>query len=184
MTDVSRAVCRSLASYLDANTSGFSEIYPEWPGANEDISLPALSITCSNPTFTKCPPYLLSSGSVTEHAAVNKYVVGQYDFIVQLDLWAKYKVQRSTLYQEVFEALHSSLDGGSIITLTDYYSQLCGLTEISHRLPDDAETSSRQEWRAIIELEGTCSAIIERNDYMVTQEPDLTFTTLNLITEE
>ena len=181
-------ICSQVAKGLAAAFSGlnFTAIYDEWPNHNETMALPALSINCTNARFKRSSnPEQLTQGSVVDNIATSTYFIGDYDLNVQLDIWARYKPERATLYRELFDLLQAPLDGsGLIISLPNYFSQKVALTEVGHRLPDSPELSSRQEWRATLEFEASVNAVVSRDEYIMTEVPEITFTTPNQISEE
>lgn len=185
MADFLKSVNRDLGSFLGNAVPTFAKVYDEFPEPNQEMELPALSIVTGRPRFERCDPYLVDEGAVADHQATNNYVIGQYDLSLQLDIWAKYKIQRSSLYEEVFQALNPVNQKGLQITLSDYFSEVCSYQLVSYAFSNDQEAAiTRQEWRVRLEVEASCRAVAQSTDYVITQEPVLTFTTPNVIEDE
>lgn len=173
MADFVKAAVDALASHVSSNIGELEDVYTEWPNMNEELALPSISILSQPSSFAKCTPYLEEKGSVSNHQATDQYVIGQYDISLQVDIWAKYKPERASIYQKFFDLFHADLEGGMNLKLTDYFDQWCSFTQVGYRFPDGPESATRQEWRAIIDIEATCKAIVERDDYIITETPEI-----------
>lgn len=176
MTDFQRSVMSELATLLDTELgSAIEQVLPEWPSANVEMDLPSITLTLAgNPEFTPHAPVAFSLGAVTDHQSSNKYVVGQYDFRVQLDIWAKYKKQRSSLYEAVFNILRPTTGTGLVLQLTDYHNVYCPVSLDGFGHSDNQGSAMNAEWRATVFLVGTCMAVNTSTDYIITQVPEIT----------
>lgn len=177
--EFTRAVVEALATSVNTNVTGLAAVYRDWPDKNIELAYPSISVLPGAPQFTRCQPYLYSQGAVAsgEHTAATKYVVGQYELPIQLDVWCKYKAQRATILDLVMAMLNPTLAKGYVLRLTAYHDVWVNITTRGYKWLDSMNASALQEWRAIVELELTCLAIRSTTDYIITEEPVLTFTT-------
>jgi len=182
MSDFLKCVNRDLGSLIAAEISDLEEIYNEFPEPNAEMELPALSIVTGRPRFERCDPYLVTLGVETDNEATNNYCIGQYDLMLQIDIWAKYKVQRTKLYEQLFNLLNPVTRKGLQIALSDYHSEICSYQLLGYDFRNDEDSAiSRQEWRVRLEVEASCRAITQSTEYIITQEPVLDFSTPNNI---
>jgi len=177
MADFIGGVIKGLTDGLaTAGLTGLT-IYREWPAANKEMALPALSLLTVAPRFTRCAPYVLSKTTPdVDNNAVVKWCVGQYDLSIQMDIWTAYKAQRNALYEAVFNFFQGQGDAGFNVALTEYHNAICGYQQTSYSLGDDEERSSREEWRARFTIEATCRAIVSKTEAIITEVPQLNFT--------
>jgi hypothetical protein len=176
VTDFPKSCVDALAAYLLANVAGISKVYSEWPNKNQTLSYPSISITSGKMNFRRCPPRVLSIGSVANNQATNKYVVGDYDpLTLQLDIWARNKPERADFYEKVFALLQPAAQQGLALQLTNYHNEIVSFHLTGYRYADAEQTATLQEWRAILSLEAAGRAIVSQTDYVITQEPVLTF---------
>jgi len=173
-----RAIAEVLATDLAGRNLGFSQVLPEWPEANKLMTLPAAAIeTSGQPQYERCAPYLLSMGTVANNKATNLYVVGEYTLNLQLDIWTKYKVQRDSLYEAVFQAIQSPNPQGYSLQLAAYYNEWVTFTLKGYKFMDEGNSLHEKTWRAVLQLEASCRAISTTTDFVITQPPVLTFDT-------
>lgn len=178
MSDISLALKKNLGAYLLTKAPTLTGYLVDWPEPNEEMSLPSLTIVTGRPSLTRCSPYLVTKGSVSSHQATNLYCVGQVDITLQVDLWCKYRKQRSDLFDLLVSAFQPTDPKGLVLDLgEDYHDEIANYLLTDWRFPDSPETSSRQEWRAIFGVEVTCRVIGSTTDYMITQVPVLDFDT-------
>lgn len=181
--EFTRSVISALVTHLQAQIAGVGAVYPDWPNKNENIVFPAVSVLAREPRFQRCSPYLHRQGTVDEdtNQAVNEYVIGAYTLPVQVDIWARSKKERATFVDRFIAAVQPVTPVGLVLTLADYYSLKANTTMLGYRWLDDEKTPSTQEWRCVVEMEIDCKAIRTTTDYIITQEPELVFSTPNEI---
>ena len=179
-----RAAVKALASSLDTAVSDFAAVITEWPLVNQELSLPAITIINQPSRLTKKPATYISVGSVTSNSASVLYDVGDFDLEIQIDIWAAYKIQRSRLYDAVFDVLNGNIVKNCYaLQLSDYHNQWATFAQIGHEFFNNSEAGSRSEWRAMVRLEVTCTAVFEKTERIITNEPTLVFSTPNEIEE-
>ena len=161
-----REAAAALQVFLLANTSGkIQKVYNQFPATNEKMVFPSLSLITKDPKFTPAMPYVISKTSEDPEdiEKLVRRVVGQYDIEMQMDLWASYKPQRDSLYEDIFNAFNLNDDvPGISLQLTGYYDQwihfsLAGMTFIG-----DEAADQRGEWRAMIRVLATVNAVTEK----------------------
>jgi len=172
LTEVVPAV---LGKYLLEQIRDLKEYYPEFPAANRTMRMPSVSIIAAAPEFKpKANVTALSTGTIVSSKAEVKYVVGDYDTRIQLDIWARNKEERDDLFDAVFNALNPKISPmGVTLTMDDYYGSLCDYLYVGHDFADSEQRSQTDEWRATLDVLATCNAIRTRKEFIIetTQTP-------------
>lgn len=170
-----RFIAEALATKLATDIPSFVNVYPDWPEQNQQLVYPCASIFTGEPQYARCPPYLKTQGTtnVMTNTASNIYVVGQFDFNLQLDIWARYKVERDSLYQLVFNVIEPVTPRGFNLQLSSYYNEWVTFTQTSFKFLDDPDSVALKQWRVLVNLKATCRAINTTTDYIITQDPVL-----------
>jgi len=177
--EFTKVVVDALAKYFLENIPGIAQVLTEWPGANITLKYPSLTIMTKVPSFQAYAPRLLEQGetNLETNQAENSYVVGQYDTIIQFDIWAKNKVERAIYYDLFFKAFNKEIDPmGLRIKLENYYNEWCNLSMTGFSYEDDSVASQTQAWRVTVEASLTCNAILSKTEYIITQPPGLQLT--------
>ena len=169
---ITEAVPKALAVHLKKVVPGLLAAYDEFPSNNLSILLPSISIFAStNVKFTPGLPYALelpTDLAEDVHTSRIQYVVGDYDFKLQLDIWAKNKEERDDIFDALFNALNPDINPmGLVLELTEYFGVLCDYVYVGHTMQDSAERSDRDEWRISLSLLVTCKAIRERTEFIM-----------------
>jgi hypothetical protein len=167
---VSEEIIKKIGDYLGARMPTLEQIIYEFPTANTQLKYPSLSIIQVGDAdyAPEMNPYIHSQGSIINHKADIRYVVGKYDFKLQLDIWCRNKKERNDLYQEFFKAFNSQFPKmGLSLNFTDYYNIICRYDMISFMKEDSEVTSQTREWRIKIRLLANCDALLEKNEYIV-----------------
>jgi hypothetical protein len=118
------------------------------------------------PTFvTQTPkPISLPSPDAKNQMDV-KWIMGHYEFSLQLDLWAANKRQRNQLFEAAFVALNKEVwPQGINLTLYRYYNQAAHYHVRAYDLMESEAGGTRQERRARIDLIADCNAVVERKE--------------------
>lgn len=165
---ISEVIPKALGKYLLDNVKGLREYYPEWPSAHERIRLPSVSIFTGSSDFRPAMPYIKSMGAVSNSASEITYVVGHYDFNIQMDLWTGSKGERDDIFDSLFNALNPNINPmGLELTLEEYFSQLCSYTYVGHTIGDSEQAAQRDEWRMTLNLLATCKAIRTKQEFVI-----------------
>lgn len=167
---VSKEVLKRLGIHLKAQVSELQEVLEDFPESNVQLKYPALSIFTGAPDHRPFAPYLLSKTDPdVNNQSIIKYVVGDYEFRLQLDLWCRSKVERHKLYEKVYLAFTTQFPVmGLSLNLTDYHNTICRYDLVSYDFEEDNEAGSqRKEWRAKMGLVAHCKAIKEVTQYVM-----------------
>lgn len=179
MTEYVKAVVDAFAGAISTGIPALSgKVLSEWPNRNDQLTIPCAAVLMVEPGFTGCAPYLIESGVVdaVTNTATNRYVVGQYDSRIQVDVWAKNKPERAAICQALFNLIHGIRATGYNIQLSSYFDRwACFSMESGPKFSQDEQAATRQEWRAMFMFEVGCNAVREGVDYMITEEPELLF---------
>jgi len=169
MMDATSAIIEELAKYLELAVPQLKEVHREFPATNRELEKPIASlITVSNP-FTNRMRYIISKTDIpgdSNHKSV-LYVVGQYDYKLQLDIWAETKAERSKLYDLVFRAINKDFfdddaNMGISLKLADYFNTIARYELVDYTFDDSEQSSQTDSWRVKMILEGNCKAHIEK----------------------
>lgn len=164
-----RGIVRQLGIAIKERMPELSQVLEDWPGANEVLKYPCLSIQGSAPRFTPCAPYLWKK---TEANEINRstvlWVNGQYEFNLQLDLWARSKAERHLLFENLQRAFTSQFPvNGLSLTLSDYFNVMARYDIASSKYEDSEQSSQRREWRAIVDVSAHCHSIFEKVENII-----------------
>lgn len=182
MTGFARALTEALAAQL-AGIAGIAVVYPEWPEANVQLALPSISIVTQQAQYVRSSPYLIGIGTVVNAQATTTYCVGTYDVNMQLDVWAKYKIQRADLLDAVMNFLQPVNPEGFMLQLAAYFNEWASVCVMGGpQWLDTEDSATRKEWRGKINLQATCRAVNTVNEHIITQPPVLQFDTPDNIT--
>lgn len=169
---ISEILPKALAEYIKANVPGIKETYDEFPEASRKVTYPSVSVFTTAPEFRPAMPYTIEVPPANidlNNKALVKWVVGFWDVRIQLDLWAQNKEQRDDIFDALFNALNPRINPmGLVLTLNEYFNQLCSYDFVGYTLQDAEERAQRDEWRVTLNVLATCKAIRERKEYMIT----------------
>lgn len=168
---ISEIVPKVLATYLKASVQGLKETYEEFPSPNQKINMPAVSVFASNPDFRPLTPYQIpvDPAKVVNNKADIKWVVGIWDFTLQLDLWARNKEERDDIFDALFNALNPRIEPmGLVLQMDEYFNQLCEYVFNGYIMQDSEERAQKDEWRVTLRVLATCKAIRERKEFIIT----------------
>jgi hypothetical protein len=149
----SRAVVKALIDHLKASMPNLAAIYDDFPNHNQPLKYPALTVFTGQPKFTNLMPYVHSKKDPTGVTSEVVKIIGQYEFRLQLDVWAKTKFERHDLYEELFRALNpNALNPGLSLKLSEYYDLWCRVTLIGFSFLGSEAESQRNEFRAKVDV--------------------------------
>lgn len=168
---ITEIVPKALGKYLKDAVGMIREYYQEFPSTNRRIQTPSVSLISSVSEFRPGTPYLEQkpeAGTPVNSKANVNWVVGLWDFTLQVDLWAGSKEERDDLFDAVFNALNPEINPmGLNLTLTEYFDQICDYSYVGHDLADSEEEAQRDEWRITLNILATCKAIRTRKEFII-----------------
>jgi hypothetical protein len=178
------ATVAALVAHLSSECALLTgKVLDQWPEPNKALAMPSATVTWSGDVYTPLQPWVLSIADASEPdedgnytPSTTKRVVGEHDFQIQIDIWARNKAERSRVMQQVFEALHPDPEVPGVRLQVEENHDLWSSYSLLHQKFDDSEASSqRQEWRAMLVLVAQCKAVIVNSEYrMITIENNLT----------
>ena len=181
---VTKEVYARLAKHLDRGIPRLRNVIEGFPEANRKLKLPCISIDIQPTPYIPLQPYIWEQGGESDNKADIKYVVGEYEWPIQLDLWARTKEELHDLYEDFHVACNSQLPQvGLSLVLKEYHDIICSYTMTGMSFETNEVNAQRKEWRAIVTLEANCKAVIEKEEFIITEEPEVTLETPNEITE-
>lgn len=166
---VTEDVVLALATYLRQQVPSLRAIYDEFPDANLSVKTPSASIITGTPNFIPLTPRsiripLEELDSGTEYLI--QWIMGHYEFPLQIDIWAGNKRQRNALYEEVFVAINQIVSpGGLDLPLCRYYNQFAHYHMRAYNLNESEDGALKSERRARIDLIADANAVVERREY-------------------
>lgn len=168
---VTEEVVKRLAVFLKSAMPDLKQILEEFPEASENLDYPSISIFAGEPTHRPQAPVLVHQDDVVAPAKIKtKYIVGEYEWKFQIDLWASSKKQRHDLYQKFYDAFSNRWPiMGLSLTLSEYHDVICSYDITGYRFDDSEAGSQRKEWRAKIAVMANCDAIKARDEFAILQ---------------
>jgi len=166
---VTRGIVRQLGLALRDKMPELAQVLEDWPGANEVLKYPCVSIQGSAPSFTPCAPYFWKRTEANEiNRASVLWVNGQYEFELQLDLWARSKSERHSLFENLQRAFASQFPvNGLSLELSDYFGVYARYDITGSQYQDTEESAQRREWRAIVSVTAHCHSIHEKVENII-----------------
>lgn len=178
-----KAMIEALGVHLRANMPSLAQVIYDFPAPNVKLLYPSVSLISPNPLFTPTDPYILEQGSIVRNKATVAYVVGTWETSLQIDLWARDKVERSNLLEEFFLAINPEIKPmGLSLQLSKYHDIWARFDMTGNSLEDSEVSSQRAEWRAKINVLANTRAILEKSEYVMS-EFTTTLTLPNVIDE-
>lgn len=167
----------ALATYLGAQVPELVQIVQEFPTENIQLKMPSCAVTHDDGAqFQNEMPYQLSATDpvdASHPAIVVVWIVGQWDYKVQLDIWARSVPERDTLFRKVFKALNPNINPmGLSLALADYYGLFARFDVDTFSHVDGEQSSQRGEWRTRISLLASLKEALQENTFAITQTID------------
>lgn len=161
-----QSLTNNLAAYLRTQVAGLT-VLTEWPGANQKLAYPSLTIFSGEPVFTPYTPYEVSrTAPDVNNQIISTMVVGEYDVTFQLDLWCRNKLERETVFGQVFDAINQVVvPMGLSLQLTDYFNEWARYDIDRHSFVDDEAGAQRQEWRVKLSLLANVKCLKQLTSY-------------------
>jgi hypothetical protein len=182
---VSKELVLRLSLHLQKHVPGLAQVLNEWPNAGVELKYPSITILTKQPKFTPLSPYLLTKTDIEEEIDAEdakqeiKYVVGAYEWPLQLDLWTKTKEQRHEFFQKLFLAFNTNpYVPGITTTMVDYHNALARYDLDGFQYQDEEISAQRTEWRVTMNVLSQCKAIVAKDEFaIITTQVSLTPTT-------
>lgn len=175
LSDPVQAVTELLRTTMAAAISGLT-VLDEWPNANQKLTYPSLTLFSKSPRYMALPnEEIARTAPDVDNKCLVTYIVGEYDYRMQLDLWCANKVSRGVTLGAVLAfldaqsmvALGGNKAAGLSLTLTNYFNTIARLDYDGHQNIDDEAGAERQERRVKIDLLVNVRAIRQRSMYAI-----------------
>jgi hypothetical protein len=157
---LNREVLEVMKEYFN-DQMDFRQILTDFPESNINLKYPALALTAQAPEIMTYSPHVHSSEQVNSALYRHKYIVGQYNWSIQADLWERTKEECYDLQEEFFTKFANMWpsQAGLNLVLKNYHDVICSYQIVSNSREDAEIASQRKEWRAIIAIQANCKAI-------------------------
>lgn len=179
---VSKELVLRLGNHLQKYVPGLGQVLNEWPNAGVELKYPSITILTKQPRFMPLSPYLMTkTDTLAEIDAEDakqeiKYVVGAYEWPLQLDLWTKTKEQRHEFFQKLFLAFNTNpYVPGIVATMANYHNALARYDLDGFQYQDEEISAQRTEWRVTMNVLSQCKAIVAKDEFaIITTQVSLT----------
>lgn len=169
-------ILNELAEYLQRHIR-VKQTVIGWPDGAQKLSLPAMSLHVKRAREVSYPPHMILAANIENNTADTSYLVGEFEFTIQLDLWCKTSAERYDALEKVRQIFHSQHDVPVPILnlpLAKYHKTMATYTMTGNSIPDSSATPLTQEWRVMVDILASCSQIATReNEKIITQDPDV-----------
>lgn len=167
---VSEEVVSALGKFMRQEVPQLREVYDDWPDPNQRLVLPSVSILTLAPTFNPHNERVLQDTEPVNFQSDVAWLVGSYEFPLQVDLWASNKKERNELYERLFVAINfRAAPMGLDLKLDGYFNQMCHYHILGYDLNDSEIASQRRERRARISMRADVNAIVKRREFVIEQ---------------
>jgi len=169
-----KILVKNLMALIKERMPVIQQAYDDFPAANQQLVFPCFSIFTQDPVFTPGQPYVIAKGAkITTGRDAGKYpvnyVIGQWNFSLQVDFWCESKAQRHQIHEDFVQAFNDiSPSAGVTVDMVDYYGECCHATFGKSSFSEDSEISSqRNEWRFKIDLSTTVRCIKQKMEFLM-----------------
>jgi hypothetical protein len=174
----SKEVVKRLALFLKQKMPELQEVLEDWPEPNIALKYPALSIFSGPPVIHRHLQTVKKTIEEIDGEDVKssvKYVVGDYEWRMQLDIWSGSKPERHRLYESFYRAFNDQFVRdemetlGISLRLENYHNIIARYNLVSFAFDDSEAGSQRKEWRTKIVVLVNCDAILEKEQFKIVE---------------
>lgn len=165
---------KTLANYFQANMPELKQVITNWPDPKVQMSLPCVSIIpVGTPKITHTMPTLKTlSDSDSPLKRKSLYLVGHYDYVLQVDLWCEYEAERNDLFEKLLDVFNKQFsDGGPSsglnLQMENYHNAFASYEQIGYTYLDSEDNSIRSEWRVKIDVAVMHERFSEREEFVI-----------------
>lgn len=162
----------ALAAYLKCSMKELTDVTPDFPNRSENLEFPLISLTHSSEQYTNLVPYELVT---PDPADVNNktqvvWVVGQWDFKIQVDIWATNKPERNKIFEHFRRVFNNTINPmGLSLTLNDFYGLIARYDMDASKHVDGEQAAQRKEWRTMVSLLVHVKDALSQDQYLITK---------------
>lgn len=177
---VSKELMLRLGLHLQKYVPGLAQFFTEWPNTGQELKYPSITLITKSPKYMPLSPYPVEKWD-TEATLPNikkeiAYVVGAYEWPIQLDLWTKTKEQRHEFFEKIFKAFNTNPYVPGITTaMVNYHNALARYDLAGFQYQDEEISAQRTEWRVTMDVLAQCKAIVSKDEFaIITTQVSLT----------
>lgn len=142
-----------------------------WPNPKNKMVLPSLSVISLERNFKARYPTLIKTSPNLENPEYNDsvYLIGDYNYPIQLDLWCEEDFERSIWVEKIESFFNSQfLDNeqptGLSLKLIDYSDMIARYDNVNYTYVDGEDSIQRSEYRAKFSVDTSYSKIVVKTD--------------------
>lgn len=175
-TNGSYEAIKSLGEYVDKEIPRLKKTLIGFPPANYRLQFPSVSL---NMTQVPWQPRMYQELKVIADNTRGSVLwsVGEYEFNLQLDIWAATESERYELIKDITNAFIKSR-GVLILNLPRYYEQKAYFSLGAISLEDSEIASQTRSYRATASVSVSFPMVTETEEYLITDielDSDITF---------
>ena len=162
---------KTLAKHIQENIPEIKKVYDFWPSSKDKMDLPSITLLANKRPVTSYPPELLKTSDNPENPDLidSVYLIGHFDYTIQLDLWCDTKSERQKMEKKVedlFTQNFSENEGqlGIELTLHDNDDVIARYDNVGYDYFDDGESSSLSEYRVKFEILVSHPKVIKKTE--------------------
>lgn len=156
----------ALSEYLKPKMPEIVTLIQDFPSANISLKYPAMTFSHNtpDPVFTpQSPPYEFSRGLPDANGkTLIQLVKGQWDFSIQVDMWARNKPERDKLFAHFFSVFNNMENPAGLSLQVKKHFNTWARYDLDHfKHFDDGETSQQGIWRTMLTVLVNLKHIVE-----------------------
>lgn len=144
----------------------------QWPDPQSQMDMPCLSILAvGTPALSRRIPEAISSTALDNGKYLNKYITGQWEHKIQVDLWCEYKEQREVLINRIVDFfdkqfIEEGKPTGVRLAVGDIIASYI-LTGYNYM--DSEESAKTSEWRIKFDVVCDSPRVVEKEEFVMKQ---------------
>lgn len=169
---ITEIVPLTLTEFIEDNINDIKETDIDFPAPHRRLNLPAVTVSAPDPDFAPTGvPYPIKDvedSDITNSQAQVEWIVGEYNFELQLDLWAGSKEELDDKFDELFNVLNPKITPmGVTLPMEKYYNINCDYLYTGHTRTSGEGESQRDEWRMTMTILATCKAVRSKKEFII-----------------
>jgi len=151
------------------------KFHNQWPSGQEALDMPCISlVTVGKPIITKRFPTRISETALEGNKVVSRYITGQWEHNIQLDLWCEYKETREKLLMQIVDYFDSQFKEsagpqGLRLVIPEYFDSIASYILTGYTNLDSEDSSKLSEFRVKFDIIADSPKITEREEYLMKQ---------------
>jgi hypothetical protein len=144
----------------------------EFPEPNEELVFPAITVShMTDAGYTAIDPYPLQDPPApVNNQTVQLWVVGQWDYKIQVEIWSRNRPERDRLFAHFYQVFNKDIvPMGLRLPMSDYYGMIAEFDMDGFKHMDAEQASQRREWRTLVNLLVHTKEILPQSEFVITQ---------------